>query len=164
MTNYKVLSIPEGVKFIQYVCNLIFKPINEEGFFVEPWENRELADCVEFRLDQANGLPTEILFFVDDEKLIHFLLNTKGQIYLFGAYNQVEVCQMRVKGTVTLEEDRPDIRIIRERLRAKISNKIIKNTNEFSEKEVLDRFKILDHGKLFCFHPEEYAYDWYERG
>ena len=164
MTDYKVLPIHDGAKFMKKICNLIFKPINEKGFFVEPWENRELADCVEFRLDQANGLPAEILFFVSDKKIISFLLNTKGQIYLFGAYNQVYVCQMRAKGTIRLEEARPDIRIIRERLRAKISNKIETDPRVLSENEVQDRFRILDQGKLFCFHPEEYAYTTYERG
>jgi hypothetical protein len=164
MTRYKSLTIRNGTKFIKKIQNLFFKELKDEEFFVEPWDNKELADCVEFRLNQTKGLPNEILFFVSDEEIIRFLSNTHGQLYLFGAYNQVSVCQMRAKGTVTLEDKRSDVRIIREHLRTKISMRIVADPRIFSEKEVQDRFKILDQGVLFCFHPEEYAYDMYERG
>ena len=164
MSRYKKLTISDGAKFMQHVWNFIFKPISEGEFFVEPWESRELADCAEFRLDNTKNLPSEILFFVNDEKLIHFLLSTREELYLFGANGQMQVCQMRLKGIVTSEETHPETDVIRECLRTRISKRILANISKISEQEAQNRFKILDHGKLFSFHPTEYAHASYDRG
>ena len=164
MSRYKILTSAKGAKYMSHIQNLIFKPIIEGEFFVEPWENRELADCAEFRLRRPNGFPAGILFFISDQKLADFLLDTLGQLYLFGAYNQVTVCQMRSKGTVTFENSPLEIGATRERLRAKITKRIGAQVNQLSAEEACVRFKILDRGRLFCFYPEEYAYAIYERG
>ena len=164
MSSYKELKFADGTEFIQHVQNFFFKPIGEEEFFVEPWENRELADCAEFRFSQTTGLLTEILFFVCDEELVRFLLCTREQLYLFGAYNQVDVCQMRSLGIVTSEESHPEAYALRERLRAKILKKIIAPAIRLNEEEAQVRFDLLEKGKLFSFHPVNYAYAMYERG
>jgi hypothetical protein len=164
MSMYKELAVVEGTKYMQLVWNFFFAPISEEEFFVQPWGNRELADCAEFQVDQKKGLLVGIMFFVSDKKLKSFLLNTQGDLYLFGAFNQINVCQMRSKGIVTSEESHPKTEAIKKRLRAKILERTKTMISKLSEEEARIRFNILDRGKLFCFHPENYAYATYERG
>jgi len=164
MADYKELTLVDGTKFIQNVWNFFFKPTGDEAFFVEPWDNRELADCAEFRFDQMTGLLTEILFFVSEEELIRFLLSTRGQLYLFGAYNQVDVCQMRSLGIVTNEDSHSEASAIRERLRAKILKRITATVNKLDREEVQARLALLENGRLFSFRPVNYAYAMYERG
>lgn len=163
MSRYEVLTIAKGAKYMPKVWNFFFESIDNGEFFVTPWAKKatEVADCAEFRL---SGSTPEILFFVLDEELARFLSSTHEQLYLFGAYNQVNVCQMRAKGTVTLEEAHPETEAIRERLRSKISARVGACVSKLSEQEAEKRFEILDRGKLFCFYPIEYAYAMYERG
>lgn len=108
MSRYTHLSVAEGRKYLPNVWNIFFKPLTDGNFFVEPWENCELRDCAEFQLGTGKDQLDEIFFFVADEKLISFLKETVGELYLFGAYNQVSVCQMRVRGAVTCEEGHPE--------------------------------------------------------
>jgi hypothetical protein len=165
MSDYKELTLVDGTKFIPKVWNFFFKPTADENFFVEPWDNRELADCAEFRFDQMTGLLTEIFFFVSDEELIHFLLCTRGQpLYLFGAYNQLCVCQMRSLGIVTNEDSHSETFAIKERLHAKILKRITVTVNKLDREEAQVRLALLENGRLFSFRPVNYAYAVYERG
>jgi hypothetical protein len=164
MSRYRNINATEGTRCLQLVWNFSFMPISESELFITPFGDRERADCAEFQVDQASGLLVRVPFFVNSEELTNFLINTKGQIYLFGAYNQINVCQMRSLGTVTSEENHPDTDAIRERLRAKIKARIGARINKLWGNEAQTRFDILDRGKLFCFCPEDYAFATYERG
>ncbi len=161
---YKMLEMSKGPEYMRHVWNLVFKPLEEDAFFVQPHSSGALADCAEFWLNRENDASTGIYFFVNDTTLVDFLRNVGGQLYLYGAYNQVSVCQMRAKGSVTCEVDNPQIASIRERIRTRITNRINVSPNKLSESEARDRFRIIDEGQFFCFRPVEYAYEGYERG
>lgn len=157
---YINLSVKEGRESFPKIWNLFFKPLANGDFFVEPWSNRALRDCAEFRLDQSG----EIFFFVDNEKLASFLKETTGKLYLFGAYNQINVCQMRASGTVTFETGHPETEQIRKRLYKAIESRTRVNINRLDEEEAEVRYSILKKGLLFCFHINSYGYNTYERG
>jgi len=160
------MTAAEGRKFMPNVWNLFFKPLTEADFFVEPWENCELRDCADFQLGIGGDQPGEIFFFASDEKLIKFLSETLGELFLFGAYNQVNVCQMRAGGTVALAEGYPETEKIRKRLRDVIQHRAgeAPRTRRLDKKEAEERFAILENGQLFRFLVSSYAYSMYERG
>jgi hypothetical protein len=161
---YIEMSPSEGRRFMPKIKNLIFKPLTDENFFVEPWENRELGDCAEFRLSTGRNASDEVLFFVSNSELVSFLKNTKQELYLFGAYNQINVCQMRARGTVTLEEKHPDSESIKARLRTAIESRVGSMIDKLNEEQAEERYSILNSGVLFRFQMSSYAYHQYERG
>jgi hypothetical protein len=161
---YNNLEASEGVKYLPKVWNLCFKPLAEDNYFVEPWKNQAFRDCAEFRLDISVSPTMEILFFVTDPELLEFLKRESEHLLLYGAYNQITVCQMRAKGFVTREVDHPEKDRIREDLRVRISSRISGSISHLSEKAAEERYAILDKGSFFCFRPEEYAYSIYDRG
>lgn len=163
MKQYKKLEVSEAVKFVPYIWSLHFKSLEKDDYFVEPWSNNAFADCVEFRLSLVEDKPSEIYFFVTDTELVNFLTNT-SKLYLYGAYGQVTVCQIQVKGCVTLEVDNSKDEDIRRCSRDRITARINATVHGISEDEAKERFKIIEKGQLFCFHPEEYAYSTYGRG
>ena len=161
---YTEMSIPEGRRYLPSVWNLFFKPLTDENFFVEPWKNCELRDCAEFRLGNGRNGSHEILFFVTDEKLISFLQETSGEVYLFGAYNPINVCQMRARGTVVREENYPNVEQVKTRLHIAIERRVGAMVSKLNQEEAEERFTILHNGLLFCFRVNVYAYQMYERG
>ena len=164
MPKYTDMSAAEGRKCLPNVWNLFLKPLTEENFSVEPWENRELRDCAEFRLGAGKDPVDEIFFFVADERLISFLKETAGELYLFGAYNQINVCQMRVRGAFTCEEGHPEAEQMRKRLLDAVELRVGAGGHKLDEKKVKERRAILESGLLFRFQISSYAYSLYERG
>ena len=164
MSKYTSMSAGEGRRFLSNIWNLFFKSLTDGNFFVEPWENYELRDCAEFRPVDREGQLDEILFFVVDEELARFLNETLGEIYLFGAYNQINVCQMRASGTVALAEGHPETEQIKKRLHDAIKSRVGASIHKLDEKEAKERYASLENGKLFRFLVSSYAYSMYERG
>jgi hypothetical protein len=164
MSRYEVLEAAEGVKYMPKVWNLHFKPLNEDNYFVEPWKNTALADCAEFRLSASNGGRSEVLFFVKDPELVDFLARSQEELYMYGAYNQINVCQMRAKGSVAKLDTYPEADSIKQHLRDRIASRVGAFVSKLSQDEANERYTILDQGQMFCFRPTEYAYGMYERG
>lgn len=163
MPTYRPLNFAKAPDYMPHVWNFIFKPLSEHNYFVESWTNRTLADCAEFYLFSTHKPASKIYFFAADPTLQAFLRSTKGPLFLFGAYNQVVVCQIRAKGTVTCEANHQDYTGIKERIRTRITEKIDVLRNGITKEEAEHRFSNLEQGSLFCFHPKEYAYSGYRR-
>ncbi|MDP2665059.1 MAG: hypothetical protein Q8P23_00180 [bacterium] len=141
-----------------------FKPIDDSSYFVQTGGNQELADCAEFQLGCGRDGSDEIYFFVENPLLVDFLKRTSDRLYLYGAYNQINVCQMRVLGSVTSETDNPETAGIRERSRSRITERVGVMVHKLTEREAEDRYRLIDNGHMFCFRCQEYAYETYERG
>lgn len=161
---YTDMSTEEGREFLPKVWNLFFKPLTREDFFVSPFGNHKFRDCAEFRLGSGGTQSDEIFFFINDEDLVQFLKETTGELYLFGAYNQVNVCQMRARGTVKFEGEHLETEEIKKRLADIVRSRINVSINKLDRDEVEERLKILRDGLLFSFHINSYAYSTYERG
>ena len=162
---YKEMSAAEGGRCLLNVWNMLFRSLVDENFFVEPWENRELSDCAGFQPGSERDQLDRVFFFTTDEELIGFLKGAEGELYLFGAYNQVRVCQVRARGTVKFEEGHPETEQIRNYLYDAIEARVgASNHNKLSGREAEERYAILENGLLFCFRISSYAYHVYERG
>ncbi|HYF05574.1 MAG TPA: hypothetical protein VEA59_05365 [Patescibacteria group bacterium] len=161
---YTELSAEEGRIYLPSIVNLIFKPKNEPNFFVQPWENHALRDCAEFQLGREESAPDQLLFFVTDPELASALREETEELFLFGAYNQITVCQMRARGTVTLLKNYAQTEQLKLRLRAAIEVRIDSKLNKLTRQEARERFEILEEGSLFCFRVNSYAYSFYDRG
>lgn len=164
MPQYIDMSISEGRKCLPNIQTLFFRTLKDESYFAEPWKNRKFADCAEFRLGNGRDGSDEVFFFVSDEELTDFLKSASGELYLFGAYNQINVCQMRARGTVVFEDRHSEVDQIKARLRTKIKSRVGSFFNKLDEAEAEDRYAILNNGLLFCFRVEAYAYHAYQRG
>lgn len=157
MINYNELSLSDGAKYLPRIKNFVFKTVDEDHYFVTSSEYEELALCAEFRLADVADALSLLYFFVDDEDTIELLRTYANDIYLYGTYNSVTVCQMRVRGTVVHEIEHLEERTLRARIRTNLSDLI--------EGKLVRRCeRILDLGQLFSFHPVQYAYRVYERG
>lgn len=150
------------------IQNIFFKPLSEPDYFVEPWENREVRDCSIFRRTTTDGSEKlELFFCTGGPKLLESLQNGENEMFLYGAYNQVTVCQMRVKGVVKPVHNHRDRMDIRRLLGLKIhggqTDDPLKD-NDLNEDELRARLLTLAVCDLFHFEPQEYAWSSYERG
>lgn len=161
---YIDLTFEEGRRYLPHIQNLFFKPLTEGDFYVEPWRNRELRDCAEVRSGVSEEEPDEVWLFTADPQLIAFFKATTEQLYMFGAYNQINVCQMRARGTVTCEEGHPETDQIKFRLWAGIQARVGTPVSRLSDSDAQERESLLKKGTLFCFRISSYAYETYERG
>ena len=164
MPDYQKLDTSVGPRYLRHIWNMHFKPIGDSAHFVQAGKNHELADCAEFQLGCGRGGSDEIYFFVADPALAEFLKHTSGSLYLYGAYNQINVVQMRVLGSVTLETDNPEAASIRERSWVRITERVGVNVHKLTEREAEERYRLIANGQMFCFRCQEYAYETYERG
>jgi hypothetical protein len=158
---YKPIGVEEGREFFPKVKNLIFKPKTEPDFFVEPWDFQDRRDCAEFR---SGAVKDEIFFFVSDDELIDFLTKEGDDLYIFGAYNQVNVCQIRVRGKIRILQGYDEKDGIKLRLRKSIHQRIGAEINGLTDQEAKERYAILEAGTLFYCQINAYAYNVYERG
>lgn len=163
---YTVIEASEGVKRMSRIWNFQFRPLSDDRFWVDASDRCgvAVADCAEFRLISVSGYVFEIFFFIKDPRMEHLLENAPKPLYLYGGYGQIYVCQMRVKGSISLEVGNNEEGAIREILRDRITARIDKLVHKLSRNDADDRLEIIDEGRLFCFRPEEYAYHTYERG
>lgn len=164
MPTYQKLEKSEGPRYLKHIWNMHFKPIDDSAYFVQTGGNQEIADCAEFQFGCGRDGSDEIYFFVENPSLDDFLKRTSGKLYLYGAYNQINVCQMRVLGSVTLETDNPEAASIRERSRDRIAERVGSIVHKMTERETEERYRLIANGQMFCFRCQEYAYETYERG
>lgn len=161
---YHDMTEDQGREFLPKIENIFLKPLKEDWFFVEPWNNRELRDCAEFRLGPGREGPDEVLLFVSEAATVSFLAETTGDLYLYGAYGQISVCQMRALGTVRSAHAHPERDWIRTRLLGGIRERVRSCIDRLTPEDVALREQILESGTLFSFHIKRCAYHVYDRG
>lgn len=146
------------------VQNLFFKPLSEPDYFVEPWRNRALRDCALFELaddKEARMFAQDIYSFLQDSAIIDYL-SSVPETLVYGAYNQVNVCQMRAHGTVSRVSDAADIDTRKQYLESGFES--AKYRQRWKSEELAERQKLLENGTLFRIRLTAYAYGMYERG
>ena len=110
-----------------------------------------------------------LIFHLGFEKVDKFFLNLinscsdLSKMYFYGAYNQVNVVQMRATGSIencgllTNIQDLMQRRLLGEEIGDKFQ---IKPEKE----EVLHALKLLEKGTIVCFKPVSFAYNSHETG
>jgi hypothetical protein len=94
------------------------------------------------------------------------------EVFLYGAYNRITVCQMRVRGFLySWKEERHKTEQAKARLRTKINGECesdpvntLGSDGSFSKEQLRKRLALIEIGTVFTFLPRSYAYAFYERG
>ena len=166
MPRYTKLPRETGESYLRHVRNLEFKTQEDADYFVEPWKHVARRDCSVFRrILQEDTLELELVFATDEADLIEMFVHRPTEPYLYGAYNQIVVCQMRALGWV-LPMEEPAIEAARQLLLSKLTG----HARNDPLKEPLDRIVLEQRiamvrtGRIFTFVPHSYAYATYERG
>ena len=175
--NYKELSLEEGMEYLQKIWNLFLK--EEDNFFAQPFSfTDERLRCY------FKKTPFELTIFFHlsdiDEKYNKFKSHYENQpipfplpfkstppekIYLYGAFNTINVVQMRSHGTLreATEPEKEEFMTLMDYRYKGVD--IRDNFLNKPDKEELTRARfLLKSGKVYCFTPTNYAYSEYERG
>ncbi|MFZ2886708.1 MAG: hypothetical protein WA021_02695 [Minisyncoccia bacterium] len=110
----------------------------------------------------------KVLICVSDLETLRLIGNTPKELYLYGAFNQVNVCQMRARGTITgpLHRHDPEAIDCRTAMHARFVDRKPPRwrTKRLDDAEAQERFAILETGQFYVFVPAAFAYSMYERG
>jgi hypothetical protein len=164
------LSAKEGKKYLSKIWTIFF--YKDENFFANPFDFRQLRQRCFF--DKSGTISEDFLvyFHLSDKELKDFpdLMPLPEKIYLYGAYNQITVCQMRSAGNIremTESEKNKFVQLMEKRLSGHdIGDSFMKTVpkQKMLNHEILQVIELMKFGKFYCFVPLDYAYDVYERG
>lgn len=162
MSRYKALDMHDGQKYFSCIWNLFLQPLSNDNYFVEPWANVALRECATFEM--GGGHLSMILCLSEESVLEHFAI-TPTEIYIYGAYNQIQVCQMRARGDVSIELPFAESKQHRATLLAALEQKMLaSDIGRPSLKEMREALALAKGGRFFRFTPTKYALAGYERG
>lgn len=162
---YKTLTKSEGARFFQKSLTIILS--NKENSFPNPFVPRELRYRCLFKNGSCSNL-VAYLYLKDKEIATFKCLNPlPDKIYLYGAYNQINVCQMQALGNIKEIGGDKKNEII-SFLTKRFNGEFIECDNFFPKLDQDDKNEGLKSlslsGKLYYFEPISFAYDEYERG
>jgi len=163
------LSVEKGKKYLSKIWTMFF--YKDENFFPNPFSFRQLRQRCFFN-KQGKISDDFLIYFhlTNDESKEFDLKPLPDKIYMYGAYNQVTVCQMRSLGEIremTNEEKNKFKELIEKRLEGKNIGDSFMETIPKSKISDLERTQIItlmQLGNFYCFKPLDYAYHVYERG
>jgi hypothetical protein len=165
---YKELSGEEGRKYFPLIWT-IFLEKEDANFFAEPFSNQRIRFRCFF--DQngseiAGKGKLSVFFQLTKEEVEEFeLKKLPKKIYFYGAYNQINVVQIKSYGkirTMTQEEKESFIIHAIENLQNKGKGPFSLRDKE-KEAEVLSVIKSRK-GEFYRFDPISYSFNTYERG
>lgn len=166
--SYEKLSKKEGIESFHFI-GTVFISKNKE-LWANPFENRELrARCF---LKVINEETMEIFFHLTNDEVAKKteLKKFPCKTYFFGAYNQVNVCQMRAFGELQLLSDATDIQKFKNELStdldARTNDTNVSSMYQVNTEQKQKALKTISEtpGMFFKFIPKSYAYHVYERG
>lgn len=168
---YKEMNLEDGMRYMAYIRTLVW--LQRDDFFVEPFTCMENRLCSFFEKTRKLLADELIIYFhaMDDDSRE---INDTANIYLYGAYNYITVCQMRSYGRLVKIDDKG---------RERFNNIILNTLNDEGVSGRMDDMikdlitlhdnktalashvkKRLESGSVFKFTPLSYAYNTYERG
>ncbi len=108
---YETISREEGMKCFPSIKNLVLA--GRDDYFVEPFNSSFLklrCRCL-FKKDRYNR---DVIYFhlADEEKFLVLEPLSDMPVYFYGAYNYVEVVQMRAQGPVRIVEKNEKLQVI----------------------------------------------------
>ncbi len=161
--SYEKISHKEGIEFFPKVWTIFLS--KNPKLWANPFENRKLRPrCI---FEKSNGISNKMtvyLHLTDEEIISEGIESITEEIFLYGAYNQVQVYQMKGIGKIremTGEEKKKFVKLVKDRLKGenigdRVDLSMSKNNDMIP--------KIMTSGKFFCFEPTDYEYNMYERG
>src|SRR3989344_2048547 len=117
--SYTTLTPEDGEYYLPKVWNIAFISLTDENHFPEFWHDQLLRECSLFE-DAGSGKMK--LFVCGEQSSIKDLLGDKmkAEVFLFGAYNQVNVCQMRARGVISRVSSTAESERVRGLLRSQV--------------------------------------------
>jgi hypothetical protein len=164
----ETLSKTEGIKILPKIWTIFLS--QKSDLWAEPFSNRKLRFRCFF--EKSNGLAKRltVYFHLSEKELANEeeILESSDTIYLYGAFNQVTVCQVRSFGNIrmmTEEEKTNFVTLMKKRFsRKKSKSDTDKLPLAMSFQELREALLLLKSGKFYCFEPLDYAYHVYEWG
>lgn len=157
----KELSKSDGMKMLPCIWNLYVT--NSSNGFIDPFSLRSLRHRCFF--EKSNGIINNLLVFFHLTAEEEAAMTLSPNVYLYGAFNQVDVNQMRSCGRLRkldrFERDRFIEKITNRLDGKKIGDKLSPVIGRADKQEVL---QLLQSGNCYCFEPLKYAYQTYARG
>jgi len=138
-------------------------PSTDTGVFVNPFFDRPLRHRCFF--EKSKGLTKQLTVFFHLNEEEDSGLFRLSEVFLYGAFNEITVHQLRVFGKIR-EMDRNErsgfIKIIKNRLAGHASEDQLPLMPTIQEKE--KALKKLQGGRFYRFDPLYYDHGTYERG
>ena len=167
MSFYKEIENEEGIKYFPYIGTVFVS--DREDLWANPFENRDLRRrCFLKIIDEKN---MEIFFHLTKDEFKNTGIETLScKTYFSGAYNQINVCQMRAFGELHLLTDSSDIDKFKNELRADLKKRTndtkVSSMHQVTTQEKLNALEIVskNSGMFLRFVPLSYASHMYERG
>jgi hypothetical protein len=166
---YKKLSKEKGEIYLPKIWNVFFT--KEDDLWISPFIKPEIRYRTMFK--EENGELTAYFHLTKKELEENVDLSSKsGTIYMYGTYNQIQVCQMKSYGKIRemVEEEKNEfVKIIKGRFNGekKIDpdHQYCPNSKSLDNEEKRAGLKAINsEGKFFRFDPITYGYNVYERG
>jgi hypothetical protein len=167
MSSYKEIENEEGIEYFPYIGTVFIS--NREDLWANPFQNRELRRRCFLKIIDEKTM--EIFFHLTKNEFKNTEIETLPcKTYFSGAFNQINVCQMRAFGELHLLTDNSDIDNFVNELKADLekrtNNTKVSSMYQLTTQEKLNALKIVSEndGMFFKFIPISYASHWYERG
>ena len=166
MSFYEEISNKEGIKFFPLIGTIFVS--DDEDLWANPFQNRELRPRCFFKIIDKNTM--EIFFHLTKNEFKRTKIETLPcHTYFSGAYNQINVCQMRAFGELYLLTEAPDVDKFKNELVVDLdkrtNNTKVSSMNQVTTQEKNVALEVVSHGGMFFkFVPISYAKHTYERG
>lgn len=159
----KKLTNKEGVSTLPLVWTIFV--FTDKNYSVDPFSYRALRYRCFF--DKLQGRLSEklmVYFHLSEGEQFNGYLPSSKNVYFYGAFNQVDVHQVRSFGKVRemKEEERVKfVKIIKDRLNGKdVGDELPIKPHDAEKELVLTRLKT---GTFYCFEPVSYELSTYQR-
>lgn len=165
MDRFKELTKEEGINEIPYIWTVFLSMEND--LWANPFQNRKMRHrCLFVKNDTGN---LDIYIHLSEKEISQLPeVPLPEKVYFYGAYNQLNVIQIRAYGVLREVLESAERRLYEEKMLAWLEENIIKDNCHHGyqpdAKEKENAVKNLKEGKVFHFVPENYAYHHYERG
>lgn len=168
MSFYKEIENEEGIKFFPHIGTIFIS--DKEDLWANPFQNKDLRVRCFFKIIDEKTM--EIFFHLTkDECSTEIEVTTfPCKTYFSGAYNQVNVCQMRALGELHLLTENSDIDKFKSELKVDLDKRTndtkVSSMYQVTTKEKEEALEIVskNEGMFFRFVPISYASHMYERG
>lgn len=164
MGRYKKISQTEGRRLLSLIWTINL--CQDADYFVNPFSNRRLRYRSIIRKIPPSGEKILVYFHLSPQEGFPDLNPLPKTIYLYGAFNQINVYQVRCRGNIREMKPNEQKSFIRNVLARLIDHQDIGDKLRYkpSVQEEIKEASLINEGKYYLFEPLEYALGSYERG
>lgn len=159
----KKMDNNEGMLCLPKIWTIILA--EDKDLFVGPFTGRKQRYRCYFKKIKSPVERLVVYFHLGAEEESEDPSPLPESIYLYGAYNQMTVCQMRSSGKIRkmkARERREFMTVMRKRFASPEKDESLNLQPSADEKR--DALRLLKSGTFYRFDPVDYAFDTYDRG